>query len=162
VTDEDKEFTHIKIRAKYKTRLNIVWGKPIGPKKKEALAYPEGFPATIYMTDRRVFVIGTFMEKRGLLRKKSLNTLYFEAGLQYVDKVKLEIYKKVKSGYISFKKHGDLENGIIHFLRLTPDMIRVFKEIIKNAENIKRVREDTGLVVIGDNPIAILKNRLTK
>lgn len=157
---EDKEFTHTKIRAKYKTRLNIVWGNPIGTMKKEALAYPEGFPATLYMTDRRAFVTGTFMEKRGLFRKKSLNTVYFEVGLQYVEKINLDIYKKVKSGYISFKSHGDIKEGIIHFLRLTPEMIRVIKKILENVKNMKRLREDTGIVVIGDNPLALLKKRL--
>ena len=88
--------------------------------------------------------------------------MYFEAGLQYVDKYKLEIYKKVKSRYISFKHHGVLKNGIIHFLTLTPDIIRAFKKILNNVENMKRLREDTGVVVIGDNPLAILKKRLVK
>ena len=162
MTYEERDFSHTKIRAKYKTRLNIMWGKPVGSTKKEALAYPEGFPATLYMTDRRVFVTGVFMEKRGLFRKKSLNTLYFEAGLQFVDKIKLDIYKKVKSGYISFKSHGDIENGVIHFLRLTPEMIRIIKKILGNVENLKRMREDTGIVVIGDDPYALLKKRFIK
>ena len=100
---DNKEFSHTKLRVKYKTRLNLVWGKPLKNSKKEALAYSVGFPATLYMTDRRIFVIGTFMEKRGLFRKKIMNTVYYEAGLQYVKTSKLEIYKKVKSGYISFK-----------------------------------------------------------
>ena len=47
----DKDFSHIKIRVKCKTRLNLVWGKPLKNTKKEALAYTVGFPGTIYMTD---------------------------------------------------------------------------------------------------------------
>jgi len=126
------------------------------------LAYTVGFPGTIYMTDRRVFVIGTFMEKQGLFRKKTMNTVYFEAGLQYMKKSKLEIYKKIKSGYISFKSHGDIIDGVIHFLKLTPEMIRAINKVLDNVKNLKKLREDTGHVVIGDNPLAILKKRLTK
>ncbi|MHA1111116.1 MAG: hypothetical protein ACTSRE_08435 [Promethearchaeota archaeon] len=114
------------------------------------------------MTDRRVFVIGTFMEKQGLFRKKTMNTVYFEAGLQYVKKSRLEIYKKVKSGYISFKSHGDIKDGVVHFLKLTPEMIRAINKVLDNVKNLKKLREDTGHVVIGDNPLAILKKRLTK
>lgn len=159
---DDSEFSHVKLRAKYKTRVNLVWGKPVATSKKEALAYPEGFPATIYMTDRRIFVTGTFMEKRGLFRKKTLNTIYFEAGLQYVKKTKLEIYKKVKSGYISFHSHGDIKDGVVHFLRLTPDMIRVINKVLENVENLKKIREDTGIVILGDNPVKLLKRRLVQ
>lgn len=159
---DDTDFSHVKLRVKYKTRINLVWGKSIATSKKEALAYPEGFPATFYMTDRRVFVTGTFMEKQGLFRKKTFNTVYYEAGLQYVKKTKLEIYKKVKSGYISFQSHGDIKDGVIHFLRLTPDMIRAINKVLDNVKNLKKLREDTGYVVIGDNPIAILKKRLKK
>lgn len=158
----DKDFSHIKIRVKYKTRLNLVWGKPLKNTKKEALAYPIGFPGTIYITDRRVFVIGTFMEKQGLFRKKTINTVYFEAGLQYVKNSKLDIYKKVKSGYISFNSHGDIKDGVVHFLKLTPDMIRAINKVLDNVKNLKKHREDTGHVVIGDNPLAILKKRLAK
>jgi len=140
----------------------LVWGKPLKNTKKEALAYTVGFPGTIYMTDRRVFVIGTFMEKQGLFRKKTMNTVYFEAGLQYVKKSRLEIYKKVKSGYISFKSHGDIKDGVVHFLKLTPEMIRAINKVLDNVKNLKKLREDTGHVVIGDNPLAILKKRLTK
>ena len=159
---DDSDFSHVKLRVKFKTRLNIVWGKPVKTSKKEALAYPQGFPATFYMTDRRVFVIGTFMEKQGLLRKKSFNTVYFEAGLQYLKKKELNIYKKVKSGYISFNSHGDIKDGVIHFLRLTPDMIRAINKVLDNLKNLKKVREETGNVVVGDNPIKLLKKRLVK
>ncbi|TFG19230.1 MAG: hypothetical protein EU530_06845 [Promethearchaeota archaeon] len=159
---DDKEFSHVKLRVKYKTRLNLVWGKPLINTKKEALAYPTGFPATFYMTDRRVFVIGTFLEKQGLFRKKTMNTVYFEAGLQYVKKSKLEIYKQVKSGYISFESHGDIKDGVVHFLKLTPDMIRSINKVLENVINLKKTREDTGYVVIGDNPMTILRKRLVK
>jgi hypothetical protein len=159
---DDSNFSHVKVRVKYKTRVNLVWGKPVATSKKEALAYPEGFPATFYMTDRRVFVTGTFMEKRGLLRKKTLNTIYFEAGLQYVKETKLEIYKKVKSGYISFHSHGDIKDGVVHFLRLTHDMIRAINKVLDNVKNLRKLREDTGIVVVGDNPTKILEKRLVK
>ena len=158
----DKDFSHSKIQLKLRTRINLVWGKSVPTSNKEALAFPEGFPAALYMTNRRVFITGTFMEKRGLLRKKKLNTVYFEAGLQYIDKINLEIFKKVKSGYISFKPHGDIKNGIIHFLRLTPDMIRSMKSVLDAAQNIKKLREDTGIVILGENPLDILKMRLSK
>ncbi len=154
------DFTHVKIRVKFKTRVNLVWGQPLRSSKKEALAYPEGFPASVYLTDRRIFITGTFMEKQGLFRKKKLNTVYFEAGLQYLNKKKLEIYKKVKSGYISFNSHGDIKEGIVHFLRLTPEMIRGINKVLDNVKNLKNIREDTGYVVVGDNPSDILKKRL--
>jgi len=157
----DKDFSHSKIQLKLRTRLNLVWGKSVATSNKEALAFPEGFPATLYMTNRRVFVIGTFMEKRGLLRKKKMNTVYYEAGLQYVDKINLEIYKRVKSGYISFKSHGNIKDGVIHFLRLTPDMIRSMKDVLDTAQNIKKLREDTGVVILGEDPFDILKRRLS-
>ena len=159
---DDKDFSHTKLRLKYKTRVNLVWGQPIPTSNKEALAYTQGFPATVYMTDRRIFVIGVFMEKRGLFRKKALNSIFYEAGLQYVKKTELEIYKKVKSGYISFASHGHIKDGVVHFLRLSPDMIRAIKKVLDNTKNLKKLREDTGYVVIGDNPIAILKKRLVK
>ncbi len=72
---DNKDFSHTKFRIKFKTRLNLVWGKPLENSKKEALAYTQGFPATIYMTDRRVFVTGTFMERKGLFRKKTMSEL---------------------------------------------------------------------------------------
>ena len=114
------------------------------------------------MTDRRVFVIGVFMEKKGLFRKKIMNSIYYEAGLQYVKKTELEIYKKVKSGYISLNSHGQIKDGVIHFLRLSPDMIRAIKKVLDGVKDLKKLREDTGYVVIGDNPMAILKKRLVK
>ncbi len=157
-----KEFTHKKFRVKFKTRLNLVWGGPLPSSKKEALAYPEGFPAVLYLTDRRVFVTGIYLEKRGLFRKKEMNTVYFEAGLQFLKKYKLEIYKKVKSGYISFHPHGNIKEGVIHFLRLTDDMIRAIKKVMDNVPDLKRMRDDTGIVVLGGNPVAILKKRLDK
>ena len=158
---DNTEISHIKLRAKYKTRVNLVWGKPVSTSNKEALAFPEGFPATVYLTDRRIFVIGVFMEKRGLFRKKIMNSVYFEAGLQYLKKSKLEIYKKVKSGYISFNSHGDIKDGVIHFLRLTSEMIEAIKRVLDNVPNLKKVREDTGKVILGENPTQILKKRLT-
>ncbi|MBN2156357.1 MAG: hypothetical protein JW776_09950 [Candidatus Lokiarchaeota archaeon] len=154
--------SHKKFKAKFRTRVNLVWGKVIPTSKREALAYPQGFPATLYLTDRRIFVTGTFIEKKGLLQKKSMNTVYFEAGLQYVDKYKLDIYKKVKSGYISFNSHGDVHEGVIHFLRLTREMIRTLQEAIENVKDIKKLRENTGIVILGQDPIEILKERLRK
>jgi hypothetical protein len=155
------DFSHKHFRVKYKTRLNLVWGKKTpATQKKEALAYPEGFPATLYLTDRRAFVTGVFMEKRGLFRKKQVNTIYFEAGLQFVEKYKLDIYKKVKSGYILFKSHGDIKNGVIHFIRLTGEMIQAIKKVIDALPSLKKMRQDTGIVILGQNPIEILKKRL--
>ncbi|MHA1819030.1 MAG: hypothetical protein ACTSU2_15700 [Promethearchaeota archaeon] len=154
------DFKHVKLRVKFKTYLNLVWGTPIGPKKKEAIAYARGFPGTFYMTDRRAFVTGIFVEKMGWRKKSVNNYVYFEAGLQYIDKYELDILKKIRSGYISFKPHGMLKKGIIHFIRLDPDISLAIKEVIANIPNLKRLRKDTGIVKLGENPISILKKRL--
>ena len=38
----EKDISHTKLRLKYKTRVNLVWGQPIPTSKKEALAYTQG------------------------------------------------------------------------------------------------------------------------
>lgn len=157
---DDKEFDHVKLRVKFKTMLNVVWGRPLENDKRKALAYAGGFPATFYMTDRRCFVVGTFVEKRGLLKKKTFNTIYFEAGLEYIDKAELSITEKMRSGFISFKPHGMIEDGIVHFIRLDPEMSKNIQEVVENAKHLKRSREDTGIVKLGVNPNKILKKRL--
>ena len=148
-----------KFRVKFKTKLNVVWGKPLENDKREAFAYKDGFPATIYMTDRRVFVIGEFVEKRSLFKKSKNQFIYFEAGLQYIENFKLNIYKKVGLGFISFKPHGVVENGIIHFIKLEPQMVDAIKKVIDNVKNLKKLREDTGIVVLGKDPYTIFKKR---
>ena len=112
------------------------------------------------MTDRRVFVIGEFMEKRSLFKKSANQHLYYEAGLQYIKNFKLDIYKKVGSGFISFKPHGVIENGIIHFIKLEPQMVNSIKKVIDNVKNLKRLREDTGIVNLGKEPYNIFKKRI--
>ena len=150
-----------KFRVKFKTKLNLVWGKSLKNDKREAFAYKDGFPATVYMTDRRIFVISEFVEKKNLFKKKSANLyIYFEVGLQYLDDFKLNVYEKVGSSFISFKPHGDIGKGIIHFIRLEPEMAKAFKKVIDNIKNLKKMREDTGIVVLGENPYDILKKRI--
>jgi hypothetical protein len=149
-----------KFRVKFKTKLNLVWGKSLENDKREAFAYKDGFPATVYFTDRRVFIIGEFVEKRSLFKKKSSNQyVYYEAGLQYIKDFKLDINTKVRSGLISFKPHGNIENGIIHFINLDPEMVNAIKKSINNVKNLKKQRIDTGIVVIGEDPYIILKKR---
>ncbi|MCP4760869.1 MAG: hypothetical protein GY870_03745 [archaeon] len=150
-----------KFKVHFKTRLNVVWGKPLKNDKREAVAYAEGFPGIFYMTDRRAIVTGTFMEKKGMIRRQSYNTVYYEAGLQYIKKVELGIYKKVRSGYISFKPHGDIENGVIHFINMDPKMLTVIQETIDNVKNLKKVRKDTGIVVLGIDPEIMIKKRVS-
>ncbi|MHA1727753.1 MAG: hypothetical protein ACTSWY_03365 [Promethearchaeota archaeon] len=156
----DSKVKHVKLRVKFKTKLNIVWGKPLENSKKEAFAYKNGFPGIFYMTDRRAFVIGEFVEKRTLYKKALNQCIYFEVGLQYIKKFELNIGKKNKSGYISFKPHGDIENGVIHFIRLEPNIIISIKEVIEKVKNLRRLREDTGIVILGEDPQTLFKKRL--
>lgn len=164
MTEDDKGIKNFKFKIKFKTHVNLVWGQPIpgDKRKREAIAYQKGFPATFYMTDRRVFVTGAFVEKKGLGRKSTNNLIYFEAGLQYIKEHRLDIYKKVRSGYISFKPHGMLKEGIIHFIRLEPNIIKGMLEVIENIPNLKRLRENTGIVELGGNPRNKLNKRLKK
>jgi hypothetical protein len=68
----------------------------------------------------------------------------------------------VRSGYIAFEDHGIIKDGVIHFIRLTPDMCKNITEVIENAKKMKRVREDTGLVIIGGDPEETFRKRLTE
>jgi len=151
-----------KFRVKWRTYINLVWGKQIGLDKKEALAYPKGFPGIFLLSNRRAFVLGAFVEKQGLLSKAKNNYVYFEAGLQHLKNYQLEITKTTRSGFISFKSHGDIINGIIHFIKLQPEIIPAIKNVLENISNIKRPLEDTGIVILGQNPFLILKKRLGK
>lgn len=151
-----------KLKVKWKTQLNLVWGKPLeeDPKKREAIAYAKGFPATFYMTARRVFVLGAFIEKHGIFKKATNNFVYFEAGLQYLKEAHLNIGKKARAGTISFNPHGDIEDGIIHFIRLEPAMVHSIESVLEDITNLRRKREDTGIVRLGGNPEKYFRHRL--
>lgn len=142
----------------------MVWGKPLrsDPEKREAIAYAKGFPATLYLTDRRAFVVGAFVEKHGLFKKSTNNFIYFEAGLDYFKEAHLDISRKARAGTISFTKHGDIDHGVIHFIRLEPDMVRSIEQVLDNIPSIKRKRKDTGIVELGGNPEIRFKERLEK
>ncbi|MHA1340018.1 MAG: hypothetical protein ACTSRZ_07480 [Promethearchaeota archaeon] len=151
-----------RFRVKWKTHVNLVWGKPIGPDKKEAIAYVRGFPATFLLSDRRAFVLGSFVEKKGLFSKATNNYVYFEADLKYLKDYQLEITKSARSGFISFNSHGDIINGVIHFIKMLPEIIQPIKNILENASNIRKPYENSGIVILGKDPFKILEKRTLK
>jgi hypothetical protein len=152
----------IEVKVQWKTNVNLVWGKPIeyNGKKREAIAYVKGFPATFYLTDRRAFVVGAFVEKKNIFSKSANHYVYYEVALHYLRKYELDIHKNARVGYISFNAHGDIQDGIIHFIRLDPKMIKPIKEVLENVRNIKKPREDSGIVVLGENPQRIFEKRI--
>lgn len=157
MTDKPSE-----IRVQWKTHVNLVWGKPIeyNGKQREAIAYVKGFPATFYLTDRRAFVVGAFVEKKNIFSKSANHYIYYEVALHHLKKYELDIYKNTRVGYISFYPHGDIQDGIIHFIRLDPTMLKPIKEVLERAKDIKKPREDSGIVILGQNPQQIFEKRI--
>lgn len=138
----------MKVIVKFRSLFNVVWGTPV--EGKEAFAFVKGFPATFILTSRRALVVGEFAEKMGWFRKKSYNRIIFEASLEYLKdfKMKIEPTKKISTGFLSFKAHGQLaEDSTIQFMKMKYEIGKAIENHISDLQ-IKNPVEDSGIVLI--------------
>ncbi len=152
----------MKVLAKFKTNLNVVWEKPVNGQK--SFAFVKGFPGIFYLTQRRAIVVAEFTEKTGWMKKKAYHRLIFEAGLHEVSDFQVNInYKdKIFNGYISFHAHNDVgEGAVIQFLKMDPTIGKVIEEHLTDLD-IRKPMEETGIVKIdrdAPHPQVWLKKR---
>jgi len=134
--------------VKFKTMLNVIWGKKIDG--RESFAFVKGFPGLFLMTKRRAMVLAEFTEKQGWFKKKHYHRIVFEAGLQHVKNIEMDVdhAKKRHYGMVSFKPHGNLGKGtLIQFLNMNQKMEYAITNYLDGL-TIKKPLEDTGIILI--------------
>lgn len=134
--------------VKFRTYLNVVWGKPINGRK--AFAFVNGFPGTFFLTGRRAIVVAEFTEKKGWLQKKRYHRLVFEAGLHKIKEYSFNfiLRKKGFTGFISFDGHNELtDEAMIQFIKIPPEIKKAIEDHIKDL-NVKNPVENSGIVKI--------------
>ena len=137
-----------RVIVKFRTNLNVYWGRQLGPYK--GFTYLRGFPALFIMTQRRAIVVGEFLEKQGWFKKKRYHRICFEAGLNYVKDFKMDVNipKKRHYGHISFYPHNQLGEGtVIQFLNMNYQIADAITRHLNNLE-IKKPVDDTGIILI--------------
>ena len=141
----------MKTIVKFKTHLNLVWGKSVSG--KEAFAFLRGFPATFFLTKRRIIVLGEFTEKQGWIRKKKFHRVVFEASLDKLKEFKFAFVPKktYHSGHISFHPHGNLgPNSLIQFIKVPINIKTAIEEYLENLV-IKNPLQDSGIILVDDS-----------
>ena len=140
----------MKLHVKFRTLINLIWAKPING--RESFSFVKGFPATFFLTERRVIVVGEFTEKMGWFQNKKYHRVCFEAGLHQIKEWKhiIDGVKKMFLGYITFHAHGNLgEGAMVQFIKLNPVIAQAIDNHLKNIA-IKSPVEDTGIILIDD------------
>jgi hypothetical protein len=141
----------MKTIVKLKTHLNLVWGNKISG--KEAFAFLRGFPATFFLTARRVIVLGEFSEKQGWIRKKKVHRVIFEASLDKLKEFKFAFKPKKTfySGHISFHPHGQLgPNTLVQFIRIPVNIKSAIEEYLEKLV-IKNPLQDSGIILVDES-----------
>ena len=138
----------MKTIVKLKTHLNLVWGRKVNG--IEAFAFLRGFPATFFLTKRRIIVLGEFSEKQGWIRKKKIHRVVFEASLDKLKEFKFDFKPKKTyiTGHISFHPHGDLgPNSLIQFIKIPIEIKNAIEEYLENLV-IKNPLQDSGIILV--------------
>ena len=143
----------MEVVVKFKSLMNVVWGTNVNG--KEAFAFLRGFPATFILTQRRAIVLAEFSEKMGWFQKKAYHRLVFEAGLHEVSDFKITIKptKKIRSGFISFRPHGQLgENATVQFLNMDRKIGDAIEKHLTNLV-VKNPVKNSGIVIVNDRDV---------
>lgn len=141
----------MRVIVKFRSMINVIWGTPI--RNRQAFAYMRGFPATFFLTERRIIVLGEFTEKMGWLRKAQQHRIIFEANLEYMKEYKINLLprQRIFTGFISFHAHNQLAEGAqVQFLKMRPDIGKSIDNYLKDL-SIQHGIEDSGIVLIDED-----------
>lgn len=141
----------MRVIAQFRSVFNVSWESDQHGLK--AFAYVRGFPATIFLTSRRLILIGEFLEKEGWLKKKKFHRIIFEASLAELKNFELNLdpNKKLRTGFISFHAHGDIgEGATIQFFKVDLKIGQIIKDYLTRID-IKKPPTDSGIIMIEDD-----------
>jgi hypothetical protein len=150
-----------KVLFKFRSHFNVYWSNEIQGFK--GFTYMRGFPGTMYFTNRRLIIVAYFSEKMGWFQRKKTHQLGFEASLSEVKSWDISTDQKGNLvGNILFNPHGMLGETTIQFIKLQSNIANAIREYFSKQQIIKKPLQDSGIVIIGQNPVEWANERFSK